>query len=389
MRYGSYLLACAATCAALVAPPPKRRTTRLNNALDDIGLDDAFGGALDGLFDVLQSAADAGSVVDFSSAVGAAAETFAAADPVLAAGAAAVALAGGAVSVLRPPPKFPTIYGSWFGDKMSSDMRSCIGAGLRSGLTAMEVRTQAIPNLDEAKFGTPTNEKFQIECAQKLGLSGGPVKATGQTNTAGLQKSVKKFDANYMLVKRDPVAYANIWWAQRIAPALGSRRKIWVLLAEGRVDTSACTKLPKNFVVKPLESKDIAITSKDAVIVVAPGVTQSWQIGFDLAQAAGAPVVFLNSQLSERYSLGGPLDEVEEVYYLKPISKGFVYRAYPGAWQCYLDKPDGGQEKLKDFQSDRPTLGELSQLTRSVSQDRYGAAMNEKFTNDPRMGGRM
>lgn len=160
-------------------------------------------------------------------------------------------------------------------------------------------------------------------------------------------------------------------------------------MAEGRVDTSACTKLPKNFVVKPLESKDIAITSKDAVIVVAPGVTQSWQIGFDLAQAAGAPVVFLNSQLSERYSLGGPLDEVEEVYYLKPISKGFVYRAYPGAWQCYLDKPDGGQEKLKDFQSDRPTLGELSQITRSVSQDRYGAAMNEKFTNDPRMGGRM
>ena len=73
---------------------------------------------------------------------------------------------------------------------MSSDMRSCISAGLRSGLTAMEVRTQAIPNLDEAKFGTLTNEKFQIECAQKLGLSGGPVKATGQTNTAGLQKSV-------------------------------------------------------------------------------------------------------------------------------------------------------------------------------------------------------
>ena len=53
-----------------------------------------------------------------------------------------------------------------------------------------------------------------------------------------------------------------------------------------------------------------------------------------MARNAGAPVVFLNSQLSERYSLGGPLDDVEEVYYLKPISKGFVYRAYPGGWQC-------------------------------------------------------
>ena len=124
------------------------------------------------------------------------------------------------------------------------------------------------------------------------------------------------------------------WLISTQAPALGSRRKIWVLLAEGRVDTSACSKLPRNFVVKPLESKDVQVTSRDAVIVVAPGVTQSWKIGYDLARNAGAPVVFLNSQLSERYSLGGPLDDVEEVYYLKPISKGFVYRAYPGGWQC-------------------------------------------------------
>ena len=43
-----------------------------------------------------------------------------------------------------------------------------------------------------------------------------------------------------------------------------------------------------------------------------------------------------------------------------------------------------------EYPSDeRPTLGELSQLTRSVSQEKFGAAMNDKFTNDPRMGGRM
>ena len=76
---------------------------------------------------------------------------------------------------------------------------------------------------------------------------------TGKVDAGGLQKSVKRFDSNYMLVKRDPVAYANVWWAQRIAPALGSRRKIWVLLAEGRVDTSACSKLPRNFVVNRVE----------------------------------------------------------------------------------------------------------------------------------------
>ena len=171
------LCACAATAAALVAPPGRtqsapRTTTRRTALPSDIGLEDAF----DGLFDVLENAYTSGAVVDFTSAASAAADTFAAADPVVQAGAAAVALAGGAASVFRPPPKFPTIYGSWFGDKMSADMRACISAGLRSGLTAMEVRTQALPNLDEAKFGTPTNEKFQIECARSLGLSSGPTK---------------------------------------------------------------------------------------------------------------------------------------------------------------------------------------------------------------------
>ena len=167
------LCALAATAAALVAPPGRTTTRLTNNALpSDIGLEDAF----DGLFDVLENAYTSGAVVDFTSAASAAADTFAAADPVVQAGAAAVALAGGAASVFRPPPKFPVIYGSWFGDKMSADMRTCISAGLRSGLTAMEVRTQALPNLDEAKFGTPTNERFQIECARSLGLSSGPTK---------------------------------------------------------------------------------------------------------------------------------------------------------------------------------------------------------------------
>ena len=176
---GSMQLLCAlaATAAALVAPPGRTTTRLTNNALpNDVGLEDAFDGALSGLLDVLERASTNGAVADFGAAASAAADTFAAADPVVQAGAAAVALAGGAASVFRPPPKFPVIYGSWFGDKMSADMRSCISAGLRSGLTAMEVRTQALPNLDEAKFGTPTNERFQIECARSLGLSSGPTK---------------------------------------------------------------------------------------------------------------------------------------------------------------------------------------------------------------------
>ena len=147
---GSMRLLCAlaATAAALVAPPGRtqsapRATTRRTALPNDVGLEDAFDGALSGLLDVLERANAGGAVADFGAAASAAADTFAAADPVVQAGAAAVALAGGAASVFRPPPKFPTIYSSWFGDKMSADMRTCISAALRSGLTAIEARTSA------------------------------------------------------------------------------------------------------------------------------------------------------------------------------------------------------------------------------------------------------
>ncbi|EGB06445.1 hypothetical protein AURANDRAFT_65647 [Aureococcus anophagefferens] len=314
------------------------------------------------------------------------------ADPALAAGAAAAAAAAMAASRALPldgllgAPSFPKIYESWFGDDMAGAMRAGVGAGLRSGLQFMEVRTQPVPNLEEAKFGTPLNERFQIEVARNLGLSDGP---SAYVDDEAARKNVRRFDKNYMLVKRDPVSYANVEWARRVAPAFGSKRKIWVLLAEGRVDTSGCAKLPKNFVVKPLESPDVDVQSGDAVIVVAPGVTASWTRGYDIGAAAGAPVVFLNSQLSEKYQLGGPLADVEEVYYLKPVSKGFVYRAWPNPWEVWLDKPDGTQERLKVFSDERPTLGELSQITRSASQSKYGAIFNEKFTNDRSLGARL
>ena len=108
----------------------------------------------------------------------------------------------------------------------------------------MEVRTQALPNLDEAA-GTPTNERFQIECWVSLGheralevparveiasLDGvealrhrrdnSPIH-TGPNKRARPTPTFQKGQAlrlNYMLVKRDPIAYANVWWAQRIAP---------------------------------------------------------------------------------------------------------------------------------------------------------------------------
>ena len=119
------LCACAATAAALVAPAP--RTTRLRTNAR-YRATSASRTPSTALFDVLERASTSGAVVDFTPRRARRPTPSPRPTPSVQAGAAAVALAGGAASVFRPPPKFPTIYGSWFGDKMSADMRTCISA---------------------------------------------------------------------------------------------------------------------------------------------------------------------------------------------------------------------------------------------------------------------
>jgi len=89
----------------------------------------------------------------------------------------------------------------------------------------------------------------------------------------------------------------------------------------------------------------------------------------------------LNNAYSTSYDLGNRRG-FEEVYYLKRISKGFVFRAFPGNWEAYLEKPDGSCEVLQSYKT-KPSLREVSELVRETSFKRY--AMN----NDRWMQGRM
>jgi len=72
----------------------------------------------------------------------------------------------------------------------------------------------------------------------------------------------------------------------------------------------------------------------------------------------------------------------EEVYYFKRISKGFIFRSYPGPWQALLEKPDSSVEILKEYKT-KPSLREVSELVRDVSFKRYA------INNDRWMSGRM
>ena len=126
-------------------------------------------------------------------------------------------------------PSFPKLYGDWFGDGgLASSARASVASALRDGVTAMEVRVPALPNLDEAlvRAGTPLNERFQKETAASLGMT-----TQGGKDLDGKSTQATTRDGKYMLIKRSPLGYANLYWAKRLLPAFGLGTTVWVVQA--------------------------------------------------------------------------------------------------------------------------------------------------------------
>ena len=67
---------------------------------------------------------------------------------------------------------------------------------------------------------------------------------------------------------------------------------------------------------------------------------------------------------------------------MKRISKGWIFRTFPGPWQAYLERPDGKVELLESYRS-KPSLNEVATLVREESFKRYA------ITNDRWMTGRL
>jgi hypothetical protein len=115
-----------------------------------------------------------------------------------------------------------------------------------------------------------------------------------------------------------------------------------------------------------------------ALIVINPGGEETWD---RLRQASmsskNAPFVVLNNAYSTSYGLGNQRN-FEEVYYLKRISKGWVYRAYPGPWKAYLEKPDGSVELMQSYKT-KPQLNEVAKLVREESFKRF-AIGNDRWS---------
>ena len=119
----------------------------------------------------------------------------------------------------------------------------------------------------------------------------------------------------------------------------------------------------------------------ESIIVANPGGEETWPRLVSAYGEPNCPFVVMNNAYSTSYDVGNKKG-FEEAYYLKRISRGFIFRAFPGPWQAVLEKPDGSTEVLKEYK-DKPRLREVAELVREESYKRYAIG------NDRWMSGRM
>ncbi len=213
----------------------------------------------------------------------------------------------------------------------------------------------------KVRFGTPLNKKFgQSIVAKDLSLKGGYYPGSD--------------------ISRQQVAYANIYWAKQIAGAVGGGMMGKPVTVVSSEPVSYDLIRNKGAISKMGPLRTIGAMKGDAAALIAvnPGGEETWD---RLRQASmsskSAPLVVLNNSYSTSYGLGNQRN-FEEAYYLKRISKGWVYRAFPGPWKAYLEKPDGSVELMQTYKT-KPQLNEVATLVREESFKRY-AINNDRWS---------
>jgi len=258
----------------------------------------------------------------------------------------------------------PKIYDGWFNGQISKQAGAAVSKAISSGKIQIEVNFPPVPNLDEVRFGTPLNQKLGKEVvAKNLQIVGG-----------------YKAGSN---VSRNLVAYSNIYWAKQIASSM--KKPVCVLTTEPVkfTEIKSMGDLTRSGKVMSARSKEEG-RKNESIICVNPGGEEVWKKIVLSHQQANCPLVMLNNAFSTTYDLGNK-QNFEEAYFIKRVSKGWIYRAFPGKWQAYLEKPDGTVELLTSYDT-KPPLNEVATLVRDTSFKRY-AMNNDRYAKG--FGGRL
>ena len=163
------------------------------------------------------------------------------------------------------------------------------------------------------KFGTPLNKKFGTDVVAKdLKVVGGYKPGSD--------------------LSRELVAFSNLYWAKKIAPAVKGGllgNKCVACLTTEPVSFSQCKSLGDitrtGAVMSPQARK--GGRNNEAIICINPGGEERWEQLVSAHIQPGNPFVVLNNAYSTSYDLGNKRG-FEEAYYLKRISKGWIFRVF-------------------------------------------------------------
>ena len=192
-------------------------------------------------------------------------------------------------------------------------------------------------------------------------------------------------------ISRNQLSYANLFWAKQISGSVGGSilgaggKSVSVFSAEP-IDYETIQSKGSMNTIAPIRtglgSGNKKYPPSEACIVINPGGEETWdRLRSSLTKNSKSPFVVLNNAYSTTYGLGNK-QNYEEAYYLKRITKGWIYRSYPGPWKAYLENPDGTTELIKAFAT-KPELRIAAELVREESFKRYA------INNDRWMSGRM
>lgn len=139
-----------------------------------------------------------------------------------------------------------------------------------------------------------------------------------------------------------------------------------------------------SYVLKGINEPLVPVQPEDeAFVLVAPTSVEVDKAEAVANDAGDRPFIMLNPKLQDVSIVGIGyagrklrerfLNTVETVYYLCPLSSGFVYRAYPGPWQIFQETESGDHELLREFPS-RPTVEDIDNTFAPVlnSDERSG-----------------
>ncbi|EKX41063.1 hypothetical protein GUITHDRAFT_48967, partial [Guillardia theta CCMP2712] len=247
----------------------------------------------------------------------------------------------------------PTLYNGWFWTgEVRDQMLKAVGQALADGLTRMEVNFPPVPNLEEVDFGTALNQQFAIEIRDVLGME----------------------DQKYKIeVRRSLIDFANLYWSRALAAVAGGQ-PVYVQYCDQTSKKNANSP-GENVWIGRLETIPRTLTERQELsIVVNPGDVSQWKKALSYS-GPSSPLIFLNRESFAQRD--GSTKGVEQVYYLKRISKGWVFRQYPGPWQALVEKPDGTVECVATYNK-RPLLREVSKVVREYSFQQF-SIFNDRY----------